>query len=231
MKAVNLIPAEERRGVGSAGSGLAAYIVLAALALAVVVGAAYTLTNRSVSDRRQELAEVQARAKASADQARALQAYTSFTALRQKRSETVRSLAASRFDWSHALHEVARTIPSNAWLTGLRATVTPNASVDSGVTDPLRASVPAPAIEIVGCTTSQKNVAGVIASLRRVDGVDRVSLSSSEKLDVSAGTGAKSDGSTGGSEDCRNGNARFPRFSMTLFFTAPTQTTTQGTTP
>jgi Tfp pilus assembly protein PilN len=230
MKAVNLIPADERRRIGG-GSGLSSYIILAVLALAVVVGAAYTLTNRSVSDRRQELAEVQARAKASADQAQDLRAYTSFAALRQKRSETIRSLVASRFDWSHALHEVARTIPSNAWLTGLRATVTPSASVDGGVTDPLRASVQAPAIEIVGCTTSQKNVAGVIASLRRVDGVDRVSLSSTEKLEASGGTGAKSDASSGGNDDCRNGNARFPRFSMTLFFTASTQTTTQGTTP
>jgi Tfp pilus assembly protein PilN len=227
MRAVNLIPADERRHAGGGGgTGLGSYLVLAALVLVVAISGASALANRSVSDRRHELADVQARAKVSADEAQALQAYTTFTSLRQKRSETVRSLASSRFDWSKALHEVARTIPSNAWLTALRATVTPTSIVDGGVADPLRGSVQTPAIEIVGCTTSQKNVAGVISSLRRIDGVERVSLSSSSKLEASGGSAG-----AGGGGDCRNGNAHFPMFSLTVFFRAPSQTTTQGTTP
>jgi Tfp pilus assembly protein PilN len=239
MKAVNLIPADERRRSGGSGSGLSSYILIGVLALIVAAGAAYTLTSSSISDRRQELTDVQARAKASTAEAQALQAYTTFTALRQQRSETVRSLASSRFDWSHALHEVARTIPANTWLTSLRATVTPSASVDGGVTDPLRASIQGPAIEIVGCTTSQDNVAKVISSLRRVDGVQRVSLSSSEKL--SGGGAAKGGGDSagtltggGGGSDCRQGSGRFPQFSMTLFFETPdtgATSTAKGTTP
>jgi Tfp pilus assembly protein PilN len=226
MKAVNLIPADERRGGGAGGSGLATYVLLGALAIIVAVGAAYTLANRTISDHRRELADVQTRAQAAANEAQALQAYTSFTALREKRSETVRSLATSRFDWSHALHEVARTMPSNAWLIAMRATVTPSTAVDGGVTDPLRAAVATPAIEIVGCTTSQAKVANVISSLRRADGIQRVSLSSTERLEAS---GASSTSSGGG--DCRNGNARFPKFSMTLFFNAPTPSAGQGVTP
>jgi Tfp pilus assembly protein PilN len=226
MKAVNLIPADERRGGAGGGSGLGSYILLAVLALVVAVGAAYTVVNKSVSDRRHELTDVQARVQATTEQAQALQAYTTFSSIKDKRSETVRSLAASRFDWAHAIHEVARTLPSSAWLTAMRATVTPSTAVDGGVSDPLRGAVHAPAIEIVGCTTSQDKVAGVISSLRRADGVQRISLSSSEKLDAAgASTGS------GGGDDCRNGNARFPKFSMTVFFTAPTQTTSQGTTP
>jgi Tfp pilus assembly protein PilN len=226
MKAVNLIPTDERRGGAGGGSGLGSYILLAVLALVVAVGAAYTVVNKSVSDRHHELTDVQARVQATTDQAQALQAYTTFSSIKDKRSETVRSLAASRFDWAHAIHEVARTLPSSAWLTAMRATVTPATAVDGGVSDPLRGAVQAPAIEIVGCTTSQDKVAGVISSLRRADGVQRISLSSSEKLDAAgASTGS------GGGDDCRNGNARFPKFSMTLFFTAPTQTTSQGTTP
>jgi Tfp pilus assembly protein PilN len=225
MRAVNLIPADERRRVGGSGSGVVSYIILAVLALVVAAGAAYTLANRSASDHRQELADVQTRARASANQAQALQAYTAFTALRQKRSDTVRSLATSRFDWSHALHEVARTLPSDAWVTAMRATVTPTTAVEGGVTDPLRAAVQSPAIEILGCTTSQNKIAGVISSLRRADGVERVSLSASEKLDT---TGDAAGGSNG---DCRQGNSRFPKFSLTLFLTAPTQNANQGTTP
>jgi Tfp pilus assembly protein PilN len=224
MKAVNLIPTDERRS-GGAGSGLASYILIGVLALVVVVGTAFTLVNRNLKDHRKELADVQAQIQAAQNEAEALKAYTSFTAVRQQRSETVRSLATSRFDWAHALHEVARTMPKDAWLTSMRATVTPSTTVDGGVSDPLRNSVQSPAIEIIGCTTSQDKVAGVISSLRRTDGVQRISLSSSERLGSGASGAAASPGS-----DCRNGNDRFPKFSMTLFFTAPTPTATQGTT-
>ena len=231
MRAVNLIPGDQRRRVSGVGGGVSSYIVLGVLAFVVALGAAYALANRSISDRRNELGRVQAQTKVATAQVQTLQAYTSFSALRQKRDETVRSLAASRFDWSHALHEVARTIPSDAWLTAMRGTVTPTTAVDGGVTDPLRASAPAPAIELTGCTTSQDKVAGVISSLRRIDGVQRVSLSSSEKLEAgSTGTSAAAtgDGGKAGGEDCRNGSTRLPKFSMTLFFEAPAVSTTGG---
>ena len=238
MRAVNLIPVEDRRGLrgSGSGSGIASYIVLGVLAAVVAMSAAYTLTNRSLGDRRAQLESVQSQVDTAQAQVQRYSSYTGFTALRQKRSETVRSLAASRFDWSHALHELARTIPSNAWLTSLKGTVTPGVSVDGGTSDSLRASLPNPALEVMGCTTSQADVAKVISSLRRIDGVERVSLSSSQKLDVgspSAGGGG-SGGDAGG--DCRYGNAHYPQFSMTLFFATPTspsgaQTASATTTP
>ena len=225
MRAVNLIPADERgraRGANG-GAALSSYILLGILTLVVVASAAYTLAGRTISDHRQELADVQAQAQASTNEAQGLQAYTSFTSLRAKRNETVRSLASSRFDWSHALHEVARTIPSDAWLTSMRATVTPSAAAEGGTSDPLRAAVPSPAIELVGCTVSQDKVAGVISSLRRVDGVQRVSLSSSEKLvgEASAKGGGAGDSAGTTDADCRHGSDHFPQFSMTLFFQTP----------
>jgi Tfp pilus assembly protein PilN len=233
MKAVNLIPAEERRGGGGSGSGLASYVVLGVLALVVALSAAYTLTNRSLADKRDKLAALQERTQAYEGQAQALASYTGFAGLRQKRSDTVRSLATSRFDWSQTLHEVARTIPSDAWLTSMRGTVTPGTSVDGGGNDPLRTSYPGPALELVGCTTSQDKVAAVISSLRRIDGVQRVSLSSSAKIDNSGGGSGGGGGS--GDGDCRHGNAHYPEFSLTLTFDAPSgdgsASTTTGTTP
>ena len=66
----------------------------------------------------------------------------------------------------------------------------------------------------------------MISSLRRVDGVDRVSLSSSEKL---AGDTGVQQGHRRQRRrhygDCRNGIKRFPQFSMTLFFQQPSATT------
>jgi Tfp pilus assembly protein PilN len=234
MRAVNLIPADERRGRGGSGggSGLGSYVILGVLAIIVAASAAFTITNRTIADRQHELADVQARAQASMDAATALESYTKFSTLRQQRSETVKSLAASRFDWSHALHEIARTIPSDAWLTSMRGTVSPSSSVDGGTADPLRSALPSPAIELVGCTTTQDNVAAVISSLRRVDGVQRVSLSSSAKSDAQGGSGASSDAGSGG-DDCRHGSSHYPQFSMTLFFEAPAtgQASGKGTTP
>jgi Tfp pilus assembly protein PilN len=234
MRAVNLIPAEDRRrgGAGGSGSGLGSYVVLGVLALVVAVSAAYTLANHSLSERRAELASVQSQVRSAEAQADDLASYTTFSALREKRADTVRSLAASRFDWSQALHELARTIPSNAWLTSLRGTIAPGVSVEGGNDDPLRNSIASPALELVGCTVSQANVASVISSLRRVDGVERVSLSSAEKLSDSGSAGSGGGDPNG---DCRHGNQRFPQFSMTLFFATPagagTQSAAQGTTP
>ena len=58
MKAVNLIPAEERRGgaSGSGHSGGAVYVVLGALALVVVMAAAYTLSTHDIKSSKSDLA-------------------------------------------------------------------------------------------------------------------------------------------------------------------------------
>jgi hypothetical protein len=140
--------------------------------------------------------------------------------------QTVTSLAKSRFDWAHALHEVARVLPENAWLTSLTGTVSPGTTVAGGGGGGLRGSLAVPAIEVTGCTTSQSSVAKMMARLRLIDGVHRVSLSSAEKGTGSAGpanavsdSAAGATGSGGGStSDCRNGHAKFPKFNMVVFY-------------
>jgi Tfp pilus assembly protein PilN len=232
MKAVNLIPANQRRG-GSGRSSIGSYAVLVVLALVVAMSAAFALTNRSLSRHRTELSSVQAQVQVAQAQAGELASYTTFSGVRQKRVDTVKSLATSRFDWSHALHEVARTIPSDAWLVSLRGTVTPATSVDGGTSDPLRASISTPALEMVGCTTSQDEVASLISSLRRIDGVTNVSLSSSEESDPAKGGTSTASGGGDQGGDCRFGHAKYPQFSLTLFFDAPSsgdQTAAQGST-
>jgi Tfp pilus assembly protein PilN len=211
MRAINLIPLEERRGTTAGGrSGGAVYAVLGALLVLVVMASAYAMSSRDIKSAKSDLARVQAEATATQAQADKLAAYTQFADMRKRRVATVASLAASRFDWPHALHEVSRTIPSNAWLTSLRGTVSPSTTV-GGVSDPLRAALPLPAVEVAGCTTTQKNVARMAASMRLIDGVERVSLSSSEKPGTGGGTVQSGD-------SCTVGNR--PKFSMTVFFHA-----------
>jgi Tfp pilus assembly protein PilN len=221
MRAVNLIPSDQQRGAGGVAgkSGGAAYVLLGALALVVVLAAAYVHTGKSVDEKQAQLAQVTAQAQAAESQAQSLQSYTTFAAIRAKRVDTVTQLAASRFDWAHALREVARVLPENAWLTALTATTSPTVSVSGGTTGTLRPAINAPAIVVQGCTTSQASVSKLLARLRLIDGVQRVSLEDSTKgVDASA-AGSPSPAS-GGSGDCRGGHAKYPQFNVDVFFNA-----------
>lgn len=225
MKAVNLVPVEDRRGAGAPGrSGGAVYGLLGGLGLIVVFVAILFTLSHSLGAKTDQLASINQQATDAETQAGSLQAYTQFATLRETRQQTVASLASSRFDWAHALHELARTVPVGTSLTGLRATVSPSVSV-GGTTDPLRQSISVPAIELAGCATSQDGVAEVLAAMRRIDGVQRVSLSSSERNAKGSGSGSGAPGGT----DCRAGSLKRPAFSMTVFYDAPAIQGSAGT--
>jgi Tfp pilus assembly protein PilN len=236
MKAVNLIPAEHRKGggAGAAGrSGGGAHILLGALALVVVLVGAWTVTGRSVTDKEAELARVTREAEAVEAKAGQMASYTKFNDLRNKRVQTVTQLATSRFDWAHALREVARVLPENAWLTSLTGTVAPGVSiVGGGGGNPLRSALSVPAIEVVGCTTSQSSVAKMMARMRLIDGVQRVSLAAAEKTEgETQGSGqAATTGGGGSASDCRNGSAKFPKFQMVVFYRAAAAAPAAGAT-
>jgi Tfp pilus assembly protein PilN len=220
MKAVNLIPVEERRGsAASGGSAVPTYAVLGVLAVLVVMAAAWTLTGRTVNDRKTKLASIEHQASAAEAQANQLSAYSAFSDLRKKRAETVASIAHSRFDWAHVMHEIARVIPSDTHLIGLSGTVSAAAQAPNGAGQALslRGSNPGPAIDIVGCSDGQANVSRMISRLRLIDGVQHVTLAESSKNDTAAG-GA--DSSTSDDGECRY-NSRIAKFDVLLIFAAP----------
>ena len=221
MRAVNLIPSDLRVGRSAGSGGIGAYVVVGALALLVAMVSLFTLSSRTIANKQAQVTTVEQQAAAAEKRAADLQAYSQFSTLSKQRTDTVKSLAGSRFDWAHAMTDVARVLPKDAWLSTMRATVTPGVSVD-GTPDPLRQSLSLPAIELTGCTTSQANVAKIVADLRAADGVRRVSLSSANKADAAPGTtGTTEAANAGGGGDCTQGNAHRPRFSLTLFYDAP----------
>lgn len=239
MRAINLIPDDQRRGAGGAAgkSGGAAHLLLAALALIVAMTAAYVVVGKSKKDKQAELSTVTQQAVAAEARARSLADYTKFTAIRAKRVQTVTQLANSRFDWAHSLREVARVLPENAWLTDLTGTVSPSVTL-SGSSSTLRGALPVPAISVQGCTTSQASVAKMMARMRLIDGVQRVSLETSEKTTAAAPTsGQPAVSDSAGTGDCRMGRGSFPKFSLVVFFeqsavvasSTPTAATTAST--
>ena len=220
MKAVNLMPPEGRgRRLPKIGAvntpaapprALGAYGVLAALAVGVVMAGGWAVTGRQLSDGKADLARTEAAAQAAEAKVTALKPYTDFAALSHSRIETLDGLIKGRFDWSHGLREVARVVPDDVDLISLVGTTSPNASVQgAGGSGSLRSSLPVPAIDLIGCAKSQAHVARLLASLRAIDGVQRVSLSSSEKADSASVSNT----------DCR-ATPRMPQFQLTVFFQA-----------
>ena len=255
MRAVNLIPSEERRGGAAGGrSGGPSYALLGGLAVLVLMAATWTLTGKTVKDRRSQLASVEQQANTAEAQANKLAAYSTFSDLRKKRAETVASIARSRFDWAHVMHEIARVIPSDAHLSSLAGSVSPSAPAPAGGGSALqlRGTNPGPAIDVVGCIPGQSNVSLMLSRLRLIDGVEHVTLAESAKPDATVLPGSDSSGSAGsGDGDCRYSD-KVAKFDVLIIFAAPpavaapaataapaaagtatpaSQTTTTGSTP
>jgi Tfp pilus assembly protein PilN len=200
MRPVNLIPPEERPGSRKPlRSGPLAYIVVGALAAAVIAITALVVTENSISDKKAEAAALQTEAAQITAKAQALSAYTKFDSVSEQRLATITELANSRFDWPRILHELSLVIPANVQLTSLSGNVASGVSSAGGAGVGLRSGIAGPALEMVGCTSSQAAVANFIEALKDIDGVTRVGLQGSSM----GGTSATSAGS------CEGGGTQF----------------------
>jgi hypothetical protein len=144
MRAVNLIPSDDRRGgVGGVGAGRsqgAAYGVLALLAGLAVLALVYGLARHQVSSRRAQLATVTVRAQRVQEAATALSSYTTFDTLREQRTKAVDQLVDSRFDWAHTLHELGRVMPSGTSINTLTGAIGEASAAGAGASPPAAAA-------------------------------------------------------------------------------------------
>ena len=197
MRAVNLIPAEQRSGasVGVGRSQGGAYAVLALAAGLAVLALLYGSADRQIASRRSQVATVTAKAQQAETQAERLAPYTSFIALRQQRTQAVNTLVDSRFDWAHVFHEFGRGLPFETSISSLSGTVgsaTSTGAVASSSGTPTSATPPGsvPTFTLAGCATSQSAVALTLERLRLIDGVNEVTLQSSTSSSSSGAGGA-----------------------------------------
>ncbi|MEZ5078754.1 MAG: PilN domain-containing protein [Solirubrobacterales bacterium] len=190
MRPVNLIPGEERAGERRPmRGGPLAYVVVAALALAVVGVTVLVITGNQVSDRKTEIAQLEAETAAVEARANALASYTEFHSVREARLTTVASLAQSRFDWERVMRELALILPAgDIWLTNLTGTAAAGVSVEGSSGIGLRGEAAGPALELTGCAAGQEAVAGFVQALKEIDGVTRVGVQSSQR-DSTGGSG------------------------------------------
>jgi Tfp pilus assembly protein PilN len=216
VRAVNLIPPEQREGAGGAAgrSEGAAYAVLAVFAGVALLALLYGQAHRQVGNRHAQLTSVNARVAQAQAQVSALAPYTSFSALREERERAVAQLVDARFAWAHSFHELGRVLPKTASITsidgivGSAATSTASAKTSSGST-PVSATPPGsvPNFTLTGCATSQAQVAVTLNRLRLIDGVSEVTLENS----VTTGGGG------GASASCPVGG---PSFTVALTYDA-----------
>lgn len=233
MRAVNLIPLDQRGGAGpaagrSGGGAYAVPVLLAALALFTLF---YGTAKHEISTRTTEAAAIAVQTQQAQSRAAALVPYTSFLKLREERVNAVTVLADSRFDWAYAFHELGRVLPSNASISTLSGTVgsptakltAASASAATTATVSVTSATPpgsVPTFVLSGCATSQAEVARTLNHLRLINGVSEAALQSSTKP-----TG----GETNSSGGCPGHD---PTFAMTVTFSplpAVSATTTTAT--
>jgi Tfp pilus assembly protein PilN len=209
MRAVNLIPADQRGGAGiSVGrAGGTVYAVFALLAGLVVMALIYGVSAHQISSRKTQVASLTARAQQAQARAAALAPYTSFVAMREQRVQAVDALVNSRFNWAQAFHEFGRVLPSNVSLTSLDGNVgsgSGSASSSAARSASVVSTTPpgsVPTFTISACTTTQAAVALALDRLRLIDGVSEVTLQSSTKAASTSG-GSSSSGSGSGKGAC-----------------------------
>lgn len=218
MRAVNLFPSDSTRsGRPATAEGRAVYLVLGLLALAVGLVTVYVLTGNTISSRQAQLTSLQSQLAQEQAQAERLGNYSQFAQLAQTRAQTVREIAATRFDWHGAMADLSKVVPANTSLQSLNGTVVPQASAgSSGGTSAssasgLRGDLAGPAFELSGCTDTQDDVARLMSRLRVINGVTRVSLGSSQENGTAQGAGGSGSSTAG----CKP-NA--PTFDIIVFF-------------
>ena len=189
MKAVNLIPVDERRGgSGSPGrSGGAVYAVLGVLGVLLIVLGAYAVLSHQVADRETKLAEIQVQTAQIAAKTEVLRPFGKFAELRTQRVSALRTLADARVDWSRVLRDLSVALPADARLGSMTASVAPAGDAAAGAApapapapgaDASAAQPGGPSLQMSGCTSSDRDVADMMVSLRQMSGVRDVDLAS-----------------------------------------------------
>jgi Tfp pilus assembly protein PilN len=193
MKAVNLIPGEQRRATPTGERAGGAYAVLGMLAVLLAMAVVYVLTANGANENTTKAAEARQEADALEAQAAKLAAYTDFTSIKDQRMAAVMAAAQSRFDWERLMREVAHVMPEDSWLQTTEASAT--GSDDTSATAAGATSEPVgPSATFVGCTPRQSDVATILVRLRQMHRVTDVKLNESSRQQTTSGVTVESCG-------------------------------------
>lgn len=179
MKAVNLIPTEQRRVRATGNRSGSAYVLIGVLATLLVMVAAYVFTAGNVTDRQNDAAAAKAEADRLEAQAAQSKSFTNFAQIKATRLASVSTIADTRFDWERMLRELSRAMPAGSWLQASDASVAGEAAGSTSETSTTTAAPTGPSATLTGCTPDQADVARMMVRLRQMHRVTDVVLNQS----------------------------------------------------
>lgn len=205
MRAINLLPVEERAGARTAVArhtlnGWHAIVAVGALVVVALLGA-WAMARGDAADAREAAAAAVARGAAAQAQVDRLAPVVTLDARRQSREASVVALANGRTDWAGVLRAVAGALPRQVSLTTLGLQAADAGATTAGATGSGGA---APAglqgrgtVTVAACADTQPRVATTLRALRMLPQVEDVALNQTSRTKGGGAAGGAATGATG----------------------------------
>jgi Tfp pilus assembly protein PilN len=216
MRAINLLPVEERAGARTAVArrtlnGWHGIAAVGALVVVALLGA-WAMARGDAADAREAAAAAVARGASAQAQVDRLAPVVALDARRQSREASVVALANGRTDWAGVLRAVAGALPRQVSLTtlGLQAAGaggTTTGTTGSGATAPAGLQGTG-TVTVAACADTQPRVATTLRALRMLPQVEDVALNQTSRTkgaDTTPGAAAGATGCPGVSVDAAVG--------------------------
>jgi Tfp pilus assembly protein PilN len=180
MRAVNLLPTEDRGGRGRPPAAPLAVAGVGVL-LASVLAAGFFSASGKVDEREQELTAVERQVAAAKRAAKPSKpARPGRTAERDQRLTALNDALAKRLAWDRVLRDVSLVLPDDVWLSSLRADAPEAAEAGSEPTTPAAGRT----LTFTGFTYSQESVARLLRRLGLSRELGNVRLQQSSVTEV-----------------------------------------------
>ena len=179
MRAVNLIPTEQRRAKATGKASGSAYAIVGVLAVFLVMAVASVLTSNKVNENETKAAEAKQEADALEAQAAQLGSFTNFAAIKEQRLASVVTAAETRFDWERLMREVSLIMPEGSWLRTTSASVLGEQSPTGETATQTAGAALTPTATFVGCTKKQSEVATLMVRMGQLHRATDVKLNQS----------------------------------------------------
>jgi Tfp pilus assembly protein PilN len=174
MRAVNLLPRDEKRQRSQPGAVLLTAVLGGVLVTAVLAGLFLT-TSSKVSDRQAEVDALRVELAAIPPTPQAPVGNSGLETEKTQRVTLLGKALDSRVAWDRILREISLVLPDDIWLESLSANAAdPNFVPTPGATEP-----PSGMFTITGYSYSHDGVARLLARLSVLPQLDRPSLGSS----------------------------------------------------
>jgi hypothetical protein len=180
MKAVNLIPNDQRRAQAGDGKPGSSYMLIGVLVTLLAMVAGYVVTSNKVTQNKNDAAAAKAEATQLEAEVAQRGSFTNFSQIKETRLASVSGVANTRFDWERFMRELSRVMPDGSWLQSADASVTGEvAGAEADTAAAGTAAVVEPKANLVGCVPDQSDVAATMVRLRQLHRVSDVELNES----------------------------------------------------